>query len=203
MDIADHPVLRDHSPDNIADALQALADQARTYGLEPVDHAVFAPLGVEEQLDQAREWWPDDAPANLSWSACFGGSLAMYATAHPGTLMGQLGQQAQRVNAWLEAEGRPTDRPNESKADRMRRMNRERVAAHRAAKAEDGPTDRQVAWDAVVEARRARSAAKTELDAEVRAHYVAMTDASDRRREVLAGHDALVEEAEAAHRALS
>lgn len=205
MDIADHPVLRDHTSDNLTDALQALADQAREYGHEPPDPAVFAPAGTSEQLDQARQWWPDNAPDQLSWSTCLGGSLAMYATPHATTLMAHLQQQAARVTAWLEGEGRDTDRPNESKSERMKRLNRERVAAHRARQKneeEDDKTKRQAAWEVVVEARRVRARAKAELDADVRAHYIAMTDASDRRREVLAGHDAEVEAAEAAHKAL-
>jgi hypothetical protein len=185
---------------NLTDLLLLLQVDAAARGVTPVPVDQFLPPEAIDQLRLAHDWWPRDAPQNLSWAVSLGGSLSMYAA--PGntmTLMDHLGLAYARVVRWLESEGRPTDHPNESRADRMRRLNRERVARYRERAA--APSAAKLAWDEVVKQREIRRINKEHADKEVRRHHDAMMLAVEQRRTLMEKMDARVAAAEEAHRA--
>lgn len=163
----------------------------------------------------ARNWWLKlkKLPPRLTWRQVVYSAVSTYCmkSLTPGTdtMMGMLARVAEQVKQYYIASGADPEHPTEDRAERMRRLNRERVAAHRArqrdgtATPQDSTTERSaaaVAWDAVVDARNARKRVRAEQDALVAAAYKAMEDAASERKRVMAEYDQAVTAAEEAHR---
>jgi hypothetical protein len=206
MSILQHPSISDPSRANILAALDIQLVNAERYGHEVMDPELFFPAGDEAQVAAAHAWWPRECPDNLSWATSLGGSIAMLASgANNETLVTHLMRQGERVATWLLSEGRDVVYPNESKSDRMKRLNRERVARHRAEQRsvpEGARPAASEAWDKVVAARRHRAEVLADHDAKVKAAYDVMTEAAEARKVAKAQEDELVAAAEAEHRAL-
>jgi hypothetical protein len=205
VNVLEHPAITDPSRDNIMDLLEQQCSEAEGFGRVLMRPEVFCPDQDLAQITTAKNWWPRECPPQLNWATSFGGSLALHSdAANTETLLTHLHRQANRVASWLQAEGRDVVHPNEDKADRMRRRNRERVQAHRERQREAGPDTRPaalLAWDKVVDARRYRAEVIAGYDQQVRELYDAMNKASEERRLAKARCDELVSQAEAAHRA--
>lgn len=160
-------------------------------------------------ITAAHAWWPRNCPDTMSWDRTLLAAVFTYRTnpTNANRLTELLALYARPVVRWLELEGKSTEHPNEDRAERMRRLNRERMAAQRAAaKAEAAgeeapPNPVADAWRAVEEARRVRRDVVAAEKAKVRAAYDAMTVAAEHKRMVEEEQDQLVHAAEAAHRA--
>jgi hypothetical protein len=169
----------------------------------------FDPNTDWPDLCAAREWWPNSVPQHMSWAASMFAALHGYAPPDPSlaeqTLMTALGRLAQRVQDHITTNGGDPAHPNESRADRARRLNRERVAAHRERQRATAPdatdTPRHVGtWARVQELRRGKREAKAHHDEEVRLAHEAMMVEVKRREDVMAFWDKQIAEAEEAHR---
>lgn len=204
MNVLEHPAVTDPTHANIMDLLDTQRDEMTNLGRTVMDPQLFCPPGVQEQIEQARTWWPRECPDKLGWAVSFGGSLAMHRSpTNTSDLLTHLGHAAARTAAWLRTEGRDVERPNETKSERMSRRNRERAAEHRERNrtAPDGQRPAaSVAWDRVVELRRQRAQQLDDADALVREAYQLMTDRAADRKVLKSSWDAAVADAEQAHR---
>lgn len=119
--------------------LQCLVDHAeylRVAGVPPeqiMNPVAFAQPGDLQTLSNVVSWWPKDAPlthrAPTLYTLLLG--LRNLDGNAPRTLGHLLDWYVDRVKAWMVGARKDPDNPNESKADRDARLNRERVARHR------------------------------------------------------------------------
>jgi hypothetical protein len=100
-------------------------------GTLPVDQ--FWQQGDLERYTAAHAWWPKDAPDNCALPTlrelCL--TIGTGAGLTPVPFMDAVTLLWQRCVKWLEAEGRSTVRPNETKEERRRRQTRESAARTR------------------------------------------------------------------------
>jgi len=97
----------------------------------------YNPETMQEEIEAARNWWPKDGlPTRYQWGYCFMICLNIFGSSvvevDKGTLIEHLREQAKTIVAFLKAEKRDTVFPNETPADKRRRVGRERVAKWRA-----------------------------------------------------------------------
>lgn len=181
--------------------LEQRRTRAAEQGLRVWEVDDFIRDGDLGQYQQARAWWPEDASGML---ACPPLTMLLDGVAtgpmlEPQTFVERLMDRTNQVVAWLEAQGRDPRYVNEAPDERRRRLNRERVARHRAGAEQGERSPSAVAWDAVQEARRVRAAVRSEHDDRVRAAYDHMMELSEERRLVVEEQDRLVAAAEAEH----
>jgi len=163
------------------------------------------------QVLEALNWWPLTPPqVDMTWEATLQVALSCYMdpmeSLRQPTLVAGLAKLAQRVVSALQVTGADSARPNEGRKERMRRLNRERVARWRATqKADQTPgavrTPALSAWDEVCSVRASRAEAKQELDQMVKQTHAAFMAACDERKAALAEWDERVADALATHAA--
>jgi len=137
--------------------------------------------GHAPSLARAREWWPTDAPVGMTWGESLLVALNEYGdpTGAPDVLAA-LTARTVPVVAWLEHNGRSTEHPNETRAQRAARKNRERQRRHRDGhRPEADPRAAQVgaAWSAYIDAcreRRESDAAHAARCAQLKAAHAAL-----------------------------
>lgn len=204
MDIIQHPVIAEPTLSNIYDALRQLTADVEQFNRTPtMSLETFCPPQSLEEIEKAHAWWPKQCAHNFSWPVAFGSALTMYTSStNNDPLLAHLGHMAKRTVTWLKLEGRNAERPNEDRAERMRRLNRERVARWRKEQT-TSPDKRSAAaeaWDKVQELRRGKREAKAHHDNEVRLAHERMMKEVEFRATIMAGWDRDIAAAEEAHR---
>lgn len=195
--------------------LEAHRSGALNSGLVLPDLNTFVTDAMLLQYWKAVDWWPTDMPGHLCPTLRELAMLAPHMADHTALTLQQMleARAAKVVQALLEAK-RSVVNPNETKAERGKRLNRERVARARGRKdAGSVPVPRVVADAAVAgpapavpavppappavsELARLKAEAKQErsaLDAWVREAHQEMLRRSEVRREVVAQWTARIE----------
>lgn len=119
--------------------IQCVVDYAawlRASGMDAIhiyEPAQWVNPGDLQSYSDVVSWWPADAPASHAAPSLF--TLLQHLRIAEGSAGETFNQALQwhvaRVRAWLAANRRDPENPNESKAERDARLNRERVARHR------------------------------------------------------------------------
>lgn len=148
----------------------------------------FATDAQLEAMEQARDWWPTDAPQTLSFGLALITACNGYAHPTPelqaARLLDGLVPAADRVVTWLESEGRDVSNPNETAKERSARKTRERMKRYRDSRSKH--TDPAVAaalahkrelYAAYLEVCRERREVRDELDERVRLAWAAYQQA--------------------------
>lgn len=201
MNIMEHPAIAEPTLSNIYDALRQLTADKEQFNQTPtMSLETFCPPQSLDEIEKAHAWWPKKCAHNFSWPVAFGSALAIYTSpTNNDPLLAHLGYAAKRTVSWLKLEGRNAERPNEDRAERMRRLNRERMAQYRSADP-DKRSAAAAAWDKVQELRRGKREAKAHHDAQVRMHHESMMVEVEHRAKVMADWDKDITAAEEAHR---
>lgn len=185
----------------------------------PVEHIynphTYAQPGDLQTLSNVVSWWPKDAPATHRSPTLHMMLMGLHIVngTDPRNFASQLDFYVDRVRTWLSSNRRNPDNPNESKAEREARLNRERVARHRLrhAAGSDDPNEQALierAKAAEESASQGRkwlkgaiqqeklqcatdiSARKAQRDATIAAHTQAVADAERQAAEAKAVLDA-------------
>ena len=186
--------------------IQCLVDHAQYLRASGVsdehiqDPYTFAQPGDLQSFHNVVIWWPTDAPATHRCPTLYDmlQGLANISGGTAFTFSATLDWYVDRIKQWLVANRRDPDKPNESKAEREARLNRERVARHRLRNmpgSDDPELDALIraAKDAVENAamgrkwlKGAESQAKIDCDAAIAAAKLARADTVSKARAAVA-----------------
>jgi hypothetical protein len=123
-----------------------------------VNPYTFAQPGDLQTLSNVVSWWPVDAPATHRVPTLYMLLQCLrIMDGRPTTFDAQLEWYVARVTAWMLENRRDPDNPNETKAEREARLNRERVARHRLRNA--AGSDDPVEHDLIQRAKAAEESA--------------------------------------------
>lgn len=159
----------------LVEALIERIDEIGGLGGSFLSPAEFYKPGDLERYKQASAWWPTDAPQSCALPTLR--ELAMTIAGGAGTtpmpFMQALTVIWTRCVEWLKSEGRNTVNPNETAAERKRRLGREATARHRRLNAEAGSNTAadnvKALYARYIAACQARKAAAQEHDSAVAA----------------------------------
>lgn len=91
----------------------------------------FVQQGDLQTYSNVVSWWPADVPAQYHMPTLSILLQSMRIVGEPESFAQALERNVERIKAWMPSARINPDNPNESKAEREARLNRERVARHR------------------------------------------------------------------------
>lgn len=172
------------------------------HALLPAQYVTQADL---DSYLKALDWWPKDAPAHMQAPTLetLAQTILYTPPLEPITFATALNTLAANVVVWLESEKRNVANPNESKDERRKRLNRERVGRHRdeskmretASPEKIAKVEEAEAYLAVVKEQRA--SVKASLDKDVKAAHKEFVELTRDRKKTMAHWDGVVTEAQA------